>query len=96
MATSEIVVNDYPAAALRLRYKSWQLAGIITCENTNTLVGFSDQRPDLVVRDNPLATVSVVPLAVSGKPDWVLRRYVDDVKIFGLGRPGCRDGLETR
>lgn len=59
MATSEIVVNDYLAAALRLRYKSWQPDGIVSCENTNTLVGFAGQRPDLIIRDNPMAPVSV-------------------------------------
>lgn len=59
MATSEIVVNDYLATALRKRYKSWQGTGIITAENTGTLVGFAGQRPDLVIRDNPMAPVSV-------------------------------------
>jgi hypothetical protein len=59
MATSEIVVNDYLAAALRKRYKSWEVTGIISCENTGTLAGFSSQRPDLIVRDNPMSPVSV-------------------------------------
>lgn len=59
MATSEIVVNDYLATALRKRYKSWQITGIITAENTGTLVGFPGQRPDLIIRDNPMAPVSV-------------------------------------
>jgi hypothetical protein len=59
VATSEIIVNDYLATALRRRYKSWQVTGIVEAENTGTLVGFAGQRPDLIVRDNPMAPVSV-------------------------------------
>jgi hypothetical protein len=59
MATSELIVNEYLCTALRKRYKSWQVDGIISCENTGTLVGFTGQRPDLIVRDNPMAPVSI-------------------------------------
>ena len=59
MATSELIVNDRLATALRKRYKSWQSGDIISCENTGTLVGFTGKRPDLIVRDNPMAPVSI-------------------------------------
>ena len=59
MATSELIVNEYLSTALRKRYKSWQVGDIISCENTGTLVGFTGKRPDLIVRDNPMAPVSI-------------------------------------
>ncbi len=75
MATTEPIVNDYLATALRKLHPSWDKDGVVVAENTAAFLT-KGQRPDIIVCDDCAAPVGIetefIP-AVSVEKDAIAR-----------------------
>ena len=58
MATTEPIVNDYLAAALRTKHPGWVKDGVVVAENTAAFAT-KGQRPDIIVCDDCMAPVGI-------------------------------------